>query len=73
MKGRKPFEIEDAIIKAIRKGYRSRNDIRLSAGITDYRMLKKYTDKLIESGKIKEEKPNFKLDHRHVTKVYVIG
>ena len=72
MRGRKPFEIEDAIIKAIRKGNRSRNDIRLSAGITDYRMLKKYTDKLIESGKIKEEKPNFKLDHRHVTKVYVI-
>ena len=72
MRGRKTHEIDEAIIEAIRKGNRSRNDIRISAGITDYSMLKKYTDRLIIEGKIKEELPNH-IDHPHVKIVYVLS
>jgi len=72
MRGRKPEEIDEAIIEAIRKGNRSRNDIRISAGVTDYKMLKKYTDRLISEGRIKEDIPNL-FDHPHVKIVYVLG
>ena len=71
-RGRKQKEIAEAIIEAIRKGNRSRNDIRISAGITDYSMLKKYTDRLISEGRIKEDIPTI-FDHPHVKIIYVLG